>query len=130
MAGHTLKRIDEMEAAFRGGFKRARAELGVESFGIQVIDMPPGFEHYPEHDHAEDGQEEVFLVLRGSAEIEIEGERHRLDPETMVRVGAGVSRKLWPGGKGVRVLAVGGRPGEPYVAPEVTQLGAPDPLAR
>ncbi len=62
MAGHTLKRIDDMEAAYRGGFKRARAELGVESFGVQVIDMPPSFEHYPEHDHAEDGQEEVYLV--------------------------------------------------------------------
>lgn len=129
MASHTVKRIGEMEAVYGGGFKRARAELGVESFGLQIIDMPPDFEHYPEHDHAEDGQEEVYLALRGSAEIEIEGQRHRLDPETMVRVGPGVARKLWPGAEGVRVLVVGGYPGKAYSAPDVTQLGAPDPLA-
>jgi len=130
MDGHAVKRIDEMEAAYRGGFKRARAELGVESFGLQVIDMPPNFEHYPEHDHAEDGQEEVYLALRGSAEVEIDGDRHPLDGDTMIRVGPGVMRKLWPGDDGIRVLVVGGSPGKTYAAPEVTRLGAPDPLAR
>lgn len=129
MAGHTVKRIDEMEAAYRGGFKRARAELGVESFGLQVIDMPPNFEQYPEHDHGEDGQEEVYLALGGSGEIEIGGDRHSLDRDTMVRVGPGVTRKLWPGKEGIRVLVVGGCPGKPYAAPDVTQLGAADPLA-
>ena len=130
MTGHAVKRIDEMEAAYRGGFKRARAELGVESFGLQVIDMPPTFEHYPEHDHAEDGQEEVYLVLRGSAEIELDGTRHALDRDTMVRVESGVKRKLWPGDDGVLVLVVGGYPGKTYTAPDITQLGAPDPLAQ
>jgi uncharacterized cupin superfamily protein len=128
MTGHTIKRIDEMEAIYAGAFKRARAELGVEAFGMQVIDMPPGTDAYPEHDHSEDGQEEVYLALRGGGEIEIEGERHRLDSETMVRVGPGVSRKLWPGEEGMRVLIVGGRPGAVYEPPDVSQLGAPDPL--
>ncbi len=130
MAGHAIKRIDEMEAAYRGGFKRARAELGVASFGLQVIDMPPNFEHYPEHDHGEDGQEEVYIALRGSAELEIDGQRHRLDRDTMVRVGPGIMRKVWPGQEGVRVLVVGGYPGKPYAPPAVTELGAPDPLAQ
>ncbi len=48
----------------------------------------------------------------------------------MIRVGPGISRKLWPGEQGVRVLVVGGYPGRPYAAPEVTRLGAPDPLAQ
>jgi hypothetical protein len=38
---YTAKRIGDMEAIYRGNFFRARAELGVESFGMQVIDMPP-----------------------------------------------------------------------------------------
>ena len=131
MAGYAVKRIDEMEAVFGGAFKRARAELGVESFGMQVIDMPPNEgERYPEHDHAEDGQEEVYSALRGSGEIEIEGERHPLDPDTFVRVGPGVKRKLWAGGEGIRVLALGGAPGKPYEAPDITRLGEPDPLAQ
>ena len=130
-SNYTVKRIDEMEAVFGGGFKRARAELGVESFGMQVIDLPPNMdEQYPEHDHATDGQEEVYLVMRGAAEIEIEGERIKLDPDTMVRVGPGVSRKIRTGSEGARLVALGGCAGKAYEAPDVTKLGAPDPLAQ
>jgi mannose-6-phosphate isomerase-like protein (cupin superfamily) len=131
VANYTVKRIEDMEAVFAGGFKRARAELGVSAWGMQVLDIPPDMgDRYPEHDHGEDGMEEVYVVLRGSAEIEIEGERHPLDTETMVRVGPGVGRKLWSGPQGARILALGGVPGKPYQAPDITQLGAPDPLAQ
>ena len=77
MSTHAVKKIDEMEGIYRGAFKRARAELGVESFGMQIIDMPPNYENYPEHDHLQDNQEEVFLALRGGGEIEIEGSASR-----------------------------------------------------
>jgi uncharacterized cupin superfamily protein len=130
MSGYTVKKIDEMEAVFGGAFKRARAELGVESFGMQVIDMPPNADQYPEHDHGEDGQEEVYVVLNGKGEIEIEGERQPLDTETMVRVGSGVKRKVWTGDDSLRILIVGGVPGAAYEAPDVTKLGSPDPLAQ
>ena len=70
-----------MEAAFGGGFVKARAELGVTAFGIQVIQLPPDYADYPEHDHAESGQEEVYLALGGSGWIDIEGERVELDAE-------------------------------------------------
>lgn len=127
MSDFTATPIDDMEAVVFGSFKRARATLGVESFGMQVIDMPPNAEQYPEHDHADSGQEEVFVVLRGSGEIEIDGERVAIDPDIMVRVGPAPKRKIWPGPDGMRVLALGGCPGKPYEAPEVTKLGAPDP---
>lgn len=123
----TLSRIDDMEAVFFGSFKRARATLGVESFGMQVIDFPPNATQYPEHDETGSGQEEVFVVLRGDGEIEIDGERHAIDPETMIRVGPGPKRKIWPGGQGMRLLALGGCPGKLYEAPEITKLGVPDP---
>lgn len=129
MAGYTVKKIDDMEAVFGGAFKRARAELGVESFGMQVMDLPPNItDQYPEHDHADDGQEEVYLALRGSGEIIVEGDLHRLDPDTMVRVGPGVKRTIRTGEEGMRLLALGGCAGKPYEAPEVSRLGTPDPL--
>ncbi|HEY6729975.1 MAG TPA: hypothetical protein VI039_03005 [Solirubrobacterales bacterium] len=128
MAEYAVKRIDEMEAVFLGAFKRARAELGVESFGLQVIDMPPNYENYPEHDHAEDGQEEVFMALRGGGEIEIDGERFPLDPEHMARVASGTMRKVWPGPDGIRMVIIGGVPGGVYEAPPVSILGEPDPM--
>lgn len=130
MSDYAVKRIDEIEAIYRGSFKRVRAELGVESFGIQIIDMPADYDRYPEHDHAESGQEEVFLALRGGGEIEIDGERFPIDPDHVVRVGPQARRKLWPGPDGIRLLALGGTPGQLYEAPEVTKLGEPDPMAK
>jgi len=129
MSSHAVKRIDEMEAIYQGAFKRARAELGVESFGMQIIDMPPNFEGYPEHDHTHDDQEEVFIALRGGGEIEVAGERHPLDPDHVVRVGPEIKRKIWPGPDGIRVLVLGGVPGRAYEAPDISKLGEPDPTA-
>ncbi len=129
MAGHAVKKIDEMEGIYGGAFKRARAELGVESFGMQIIDMPPNYDNYPEHDHSEDGQEEVYVTLRGSGELEIEGERFPLDDDHVARVGPGIKRKVWPGEEGIRILVLGGKAGETYEAPDITKLGEPDPMA-
>jgi uncharacterized cupin superfamily protein len=130
MGEYTVKRIDELEAIYGGSFKRARAELGVSSFGMQVIDLPPSVTGYPEHDHGQDGQEEVYVVLRGSADMDIDGEHVTIDPDTLVRVAAGTKRKVVPGDKGARLLVIGGIPGRVYEAPAVTELGAPDPMSQ
>src|SRR5438874_2524145 len=66
MADYTAKHIDDIEAIYWGAFKRVRADLGIESFGVQVIDLPPGADTYPEHDHADDGQEELYAALGGA----------------------------------------------------------------
>lgn len=128
MADYTVKQIDEMEGPYGGAFKRARAELGVSSFGLGIIDLPPNFDRYPTHDHAHDGQEEVFVALRGAGEVVIDrGERVPLDGDHVVRVAAGTDRKVLAGPDGLRVLVVGGKPGAIYEAPPSSQLGGPDP---
>jgi hypothetical protein len=129
MADYTVKNIDEMRGAYGGAFKRARAELGVSSFGMAVIDMPAGYDGYPEHDHAEDGQEEVFLALRGGGELDIEGERHPLDGEHMIRVASGTKRKVLPGPDGIRLLVLGAAPGRTYAAPAFSQLDGGETFA-
>ena len=128
--GYAIKNIDEMEAVFGGSFKRARAELGIEAFGMQVVDLPPNLDRYPAHDHGEDGQEEVYIPMSGSAEIEIEGRRHPIEPGQMVRVSSGVTRQLFTGDDPLRVLIVGGVPGQAYEPSELSKLGGPDPLAQ
>ena len=122
MSDYTAKKIGDMEAGFGGGFVKARAELGLSAFGMQVVQLPPNFSDYPEHDHSDSGQEEAFVTLGGSGWMDIEGERVDLDPETVVRVGPDVKRKLFSGPDGIRVLALGGCPGEAYKAPEMTEL--------
>jgi mannose-6-phosphate isomerase-like protein (cupin superfamily) len=122
--GYAVKSIDALESIHGGAVKLAAAELGIESFGLQVLDFPSGFEHYPEHDHSADGQEEVYVVLRGSAEFEIDGERVPIDTGRIVRIGPSSRRKLYPGQSGVRVLAIGCAPGGAYERPEDFRLGA------
>jgi mannose-6-phosphate isomerase-like protein (cupin superfamily) len=122
VADYTAKRIEEMEAGFGGGFVKARAELGVTAFGFQVIQLPPGYGDYPEHDHADSGQEEVFVTLSGSGWMEVEGDRVDLDASTLVRVGPGAKRKVFAGPEGIRVLAIGGAPGEAYKIASGTEL--------
>jgi mannose-6-phosphate isomerase-like protein (cupin superfamily) len=124
MDGYTLKRIDELASIWHGAVKLAGDDLGVESFGLQVLDLPGGFADYPEHDHAEDGQEEVYVVLEGSAELDVDGERMPIARGALVRVGPGSRRSLLPGPEGVRVLAIGCVAGGGYERPEDFRVGA------
>jgi mannose-6-phosphate isomerase-like protein (cupin superfamily) len=129
MADYTVKRFEEMEPILGGFFLRARASLGARSFGMQILQMPPGGgEFYPNHDHADTGAEEVYVVLSGEADFEIEGERVHIGPETAIRVGATTHRKIHPGPAGVRILALSGVPGGAYSPPAYTELGGPDPV--
>ncbi len=124
MADYTAKHINDMEAAYGGGFIKARAELGVTSFGMQIIRMPAGYDGYPEHDHAEDGQEEVYLALDGSGWIDIDGERVDLVKDVFVRIAAGTKRKVHSGPEGLKMLVLGGCPGEVYKVAAFSELAS------
>jgi uncharacterized cupin superfamily protein len=110
----TIKRLDEFDSAFGGGMKLVRHGLGIKAFGLQVIDMPPNADRYPEHDHTEDGQEEVYTVLEGAATLQADGAEHRLVPGMFARVGPGQKRKFVTDSEGARLLAIGGTVGKPY----------------
>ena len=124
-------KIDEIEAIEgfdRLSMRRAAAALGVSSFGISIEEFGPGADEYPEHDHDAEGlggkmfgkrtqqlgQEEVYVALRGSGTLVVDGERYPIDPDHIVRVGPGVVRKILAGPDGLRLLALGAKPGEAY----------------
>jgi mannose-6-phosphate isomerase-like protein (cupin superfamily) len=124
ISGYAVKTIDDMEARHHGAVKLAGAELGIQSFGMQVLEFPAGFDDYPEHDHAEDGQEEVYVVLRGGGVFEIDGEPVAIEAGQMVRVDPPRRRKLRPGSEGVAVLAIGAPADRAYERPEGFRLEA------
>jgi hypothetical protein len=126
MADVTVKRLDEFEAIFGGGFLRVRAGLGVSAFGLAVMELPANYSGYPEHDQKHDFQEEVYTALSGSATLRIGGEGGEeiaLEPGVWVRVGMDEKRKIITGDQPVRVLAAGGSPGRAYAPPEFTEEG-------
>jgi uncharacterized cupin superfamily protein len=132
MADVARKRIEELDSItgfFEGiTFRRAGADLGVSSFGMSIQELEPGADEYPEHDHSPEGaggkmfakrpgqlgQEEVYVVLRGSGTLIADGTEYDLDPDYVVRVGPAVTRKVLPGPEGIRLLALGGVPGRAY----------------
>ena len=129
MASPEAKNLEAISGVLEGiTFHKAAGALGVTSFGISIVDLEPGAETYPEHDHSEEGiggqmfakrpqqlgQEEVYLALRGAGSVEADGESYPLDADHAVRVGPGVVRKVLPGPEGLRLLAIGGTPGAPY----------------
>jgi mannose-6-phosphate isomerase-like protein (cupin superfamily) len=122
MNGFTLKRIEELSSINHGAVKLAGDELGVQAFGLQVLDLPAGFADYPEHDHAHDRQEEVYVVLTGAAQLVVDGERVHADAGSLVRVEPAAKRTLVPGPEGVRVLAIGCAPGSDYERPDVFRV--------
>ncbi len=128
MADVTVKRTDDFEATFHGGMLKARAGLGVTSFGMQVLRFPANADRYPAHDHAHDGQEEVYTVLDGTATLSAGGEEHRLEPGVFARVGPSENRKLTTGDSPAVILVLGGVPGEIYEITKFTDEGEPDPL--
>lgn len=132
MGDVTHVKIEELEAidgVLEGiKFHKAAAGLGVSSLGISIVDLAPGAEEYPEHDHSPDGiggqmfakrpqqlgQEEVYIALSGSGTLEADGESYPIDESHIARVGPEVKRKIVPGPEGIRLLALGATPGRAY----------------
>lgn len=115
----TVLRVEELESADTPGvpeglFRFAGKSLGVTAWGMNVLTLPPGWERYPEHDHGDDGHEEVYFVVRGRATLHVGADRFELAPGTFTRVGPRERRRFVPGPDGVTFIALGGTPGKAY----------------
>lgn len=95
-------------------FRPAREALSVSSWGMNVLELDPGCEGYPEHDHASDGHEEVYVVLRGAVTLHAGATSYELVEGDLVRVPGAVKRKLVTTDVGAVLLALGGTPGKAY----------------
>ena len=108
---YSVVHVDEIEGAGPGGAVRfVRRELGVEAFGINWIELPPGAEGR-EHDEAGTGQEEVNLVLRGSGVYRVDGDEIEVREGTFLRFDPETTRVPIAGPDGMTLLAVGARRG-------------------
>jgi uncharacterized cupin superfamily protein len=90
-------------------FQTLRKELGVESFGINLIVLRPGERG---RIHAHEHQEEVYLVLAGELTLGVEGSEHVLGADRLGRVPATVRHQLVNAGSQPLVLLALGAAGE------------------
>ena len=87
-------------------FQSLRRELGVGSFGLNLITLASGARG---RIHAHEHQEEVYLVIEGELTLVIEGEEHPLERGRLARVGPTVRRQLVnKGPERLALLALGG----------------------
>jgi uncharacterized cupin superfamily protein len=99
--------------SFRGVFMKIRRALGATAFGINEVRLPADAAGV-EHDEAETGHEEVYLVLDGSGFVTVDGERVAVAAGDYLRVDAAATRQLLAGPEGMRFLAVGAQQAPAY----------------
>jgi quercetin dioxygenase-like cupin family protein len=109
--GYSIVNVDELEGAGPGGAVRfVRRELGLEAFGINWFELPPGAQGR-EHDEAETGQEEVNVVVGGSGVWRVEGEEVPARAGTFLRFDPGTVRCPVAGPDGMTFIGIGARRG-------------------
>ena len=87
-------------------FQLLRRELGVTTFGLNLIVLRPGQRG---RIHAHERQEEVFVVIEGRLTLALDGEERDLERWEAVRVAPAVRRQLVNRGPSdCAVLAIGG----------------------
>ena len=123
-ADATVKRVDELEYFHHGAFGRLRAGLGVRAFGMQLVKLMPHSDLYPEHDHTDNDQEEVYVTLAGKATLSVGTQQFALEPGVFVRVGPRETRKVRTDTEPVELVVIGGVPGQAYTPPPYTESGA------
>jgi uncharacterized cupin superfamily protein len=90
MADVTIAHDDELERAW-DIWVLVRKSLGVMSFGLNIVELPPGAA-IPEHDEVDRDQEEVFAVLDGAVTLVVDGAEHPLRRGSFARIGTAPRR--------------------------------------
>jgi uncharacterized cupin superfamily protein len=89
--GVTIRRREDLERT--GNWLLARRSLGLSSFGMNLVEIPPG-ERIPEHDETERDQEEVFIVLEGSPSLVVDGREIETPAGTFARLDPQLTRTV------------------------------------
>jgi hypothetical protein len=129
MSRYTVAHLDEIDEISDGRCpsRPVRYHFGITSFGVNAwTGHEAGDRIINEHDEGEeeDGQEELYLVQRGRAGFELDGERVEAPAGTFVFVRPGVKRTAFAEEPGTTIVALGGTPGKAY-EPSGYEIWAP-----
>jgi tetratricopeptide (TPR) repeat protein len=109
--------LDSLEAIplEEGVWRPVRRALGVTAFGINAYTATAAgaslIERHDETSAGAGGHEELYIVARGAAAFEIDGERVEAPEGTMILIEPGLVREATAATDDATVLVIGGRPG-------------------
>ena len=128
MTSYAVAQLDEIDELTDGRepFRPVRHHFGITSFGANAwTAREVGDRIINEHDEAEpDSDEELYLVVRGRAVFELDGDRVDAPAGTFVFAPPGVKRTAFAEEPETTILALGGTPGKAY-QPDGWELWAP-----
>lgn len=123
VAKYAIARLDEIGEIDDGRvvFRGVRRHFGIRTFGVNAMTARvDGDRLVNEHDeNSPDSSEELYMVVSGHAQFEIDGESQDAPAGTLVHVPAGIKRSAIAREAGTTVLVIGGAPeGQPYKVSE------------
>ncbi|HKA04833.1 MAG TPA: hypothetical protein VKD67_10900, partial [Acidimicrobiales bacterium] len=114
MNAYSTAQLDEIdEIPYRGcRLRPVRHHFGITALGVNAwAGREAGDRMIPEHD---DNQQELYLVVRGHAVFQVDGERLDAPAGTLVFPRPGAVRTAFAEEADTSILALGGRPGRAY----------------
>jgi hypothetical protein len=118
MTDYVVANLDEIDALDYRECRllRVRHHLGITAFGVNAWTAhAAGDRLVPEHEEDDGGSaEELYVVQRGRAVFELDGERHDAPAGTLVLARQGVTRTAFAEEPGTTIVVVGATPGKAY----------------
>ncbi len=128
MSGYAVAQIDGIDEISDGRcpWRPVGFNFGITSFGVNAWTAPEvGDRIINEHDESEpDSDEELYLVVRGRAMFELDGDRVAAPTGTLIFAPPGVKRTAFAEEPETTVIALGGTPGKAY-EPDGWEIWAP-----
>ena len=93
-----------------GLFRPVGEALGASAFGLNQLELAPEATG-PVHDHRRDGQQEVYLVIRGRGTVRIDGHEYELQPGQFIFLSPEAERQMVAGAEGLAWVGIGCKPG-------------------
>jgi len=81
----SFKLAHRAECETNGSWQLVRRTLGLQAFGVNIVEIASG-EQIPEHDELDRDQQEIFFVLGGEPTLVIDGEDHAAPAGTFARI--------------------------------------------
>ncbi len=117
MANYAIKHRDEferMEGSGESTWLLARKALGTNAFGYNLVEIGPGGQ-IPEHDEAQSGQVELYVILEGEAVMRLDGEDHPAPAGTFASIEPAAKRTILNRSEGtVTAMLIGVEPDGGY----------------
>src|SRR4029453_12274540 len=117
MANWSVDQIDdirELEPVGECPIRPVRHHFGITAFGVNAWTAKAAGDRLINEHEEDPGNEELYIVTRGRAIFELDGERREASEGTFIFAAPNVKRTAFAEEAGTTVVAVGGTAGKAY----------------